>query len=190
MTSAQWDTWLHTWNRELLGRHDRTKYNAFVDPLVTPAVLDSGWLGAPGASEPDITALEHRLRTTLPPSYRTFLAASNGFLQPGVIVPRLLPASEVQWLRDSDPDMIESWREGVTAVSEVIAPETAAELEAMSAALQVSARETIGTAMYLLNPQVVGPDGEWQALYFAHWIPGFRYYPSFWELMQAEQAGL
>jgi hypothetical protein len=31
------------------------------------------------------------------------------------------------------------------------------------------------------------PDGEWEALYFAHWIPGAERYSSFWELMQAER---
>jgi hypothetical protein len=39
----------------------------------------------------------------------------------------------------------------------------------------------------LLNPNIVTPDGEWEALYFAHWIPGADRYPSFWELMQAER---
>jgi hypothetical protein len=41
--------------------------------------------------------------------------------------------------------------------------------------------------MYLLNPEVVGADGEWEAFFFAHWVPGVRRFPSFWALMLAEQ---
>lgn len=58
-------------------------------------MIASGWLGFPGAGEEEIAALEDRLGTRLPPSYRSFLRASNGFLQPGVIVPRLLATDEV-----------------------------------------------------------------------------------------------
>ena len=54
----------------------------------------------------------------------------------------------------------------------------------------MSARETIGTAMYLLNPQVTSADGEWEAFFFAHWVPGVRRFPSFGALMQAELENL
>jgi hypothetical protein len=54
-------------------------------------------------------------------------------------------------------------------------------------ALQVSAPERVGTAIYLLNPEVVNAEGEWEAFYFAHWVPGVRRYPSFRALMLAEQ---
>ena len=40
--------------------------------------------------------------------------------------------------------------------------------------------------MYLLNPMVVTPEGEWEAWMFAHWLPGARRYRSFWELMGGE----
>src|SRR5437867_7962109 len=101
-----WEPWLQNWNRELLARFDPTERNVFVDPRVTPAVLASGWLGFPGVSKDQLIELEARLGMVLPPSYRAFLRVSNGFLQPGVIVPRLLPIDEVAWLRDVDPDTI------------------------------------------------------------------------------------
>lgn len=40
--------------------------------------------------------------------------------------------------------------------------------------------------VYLLNPRVVTPDGEWEAWYFAHWLPGAVRYRSFWDLMNDE----
>lgn len=180
----QWEPWLREWNRELLARHDPTEYNAFVDPLVTPAVLASGWLGSPGVTAGQLAELEARLGVTLPPSYRSFLRASNGFLQPGVIVPRLLPAHEVMWLREADPDTIDAWTVAGSRTGGVADPDGFEQY--LPAALKVSARETVGTAVYLLNPRVAGPDGEWEAFFFAHWVPGARRFPSFRALMQAE----
>ncbi len=43
-------------------------------------------------------------------------------------------------------------------------------------------------AVYLLNPAVVTPEGEWEAGFLASWAPGVRRYRSFWDLMQAEYA--
>ena len=96
------------------------------------------------------------------PSYRSFLSVSNGFLQPGVIVPRLLTANEVAWLRDVDQETIDVWTgSGDPGGFERHLP----------AALRVSARETVGTAMYLLNPEIITAEGEWEAWFFAHWVP-------------------
>lgn len=182
-TVYDWEEWLQTWNREILTRYDSAKYNAFVDPQVTPQVVASGWLGFPGAGEAQVAELEARLGAALPPSYRSFLRASNGFLQPGVIVPRLLPTEEVNWLRDVDPETIEAWTEGLSSSGGVDADAPESRL---STALQVSARETVGTAMYLLDPRSVDADGEWEAWFFAHWVPGINRFPSFWALMQSE----
>jgi hypothetical protein len=51
--------------------------------------------------------------------------------------------------------------------------------------LQISA---VGdSAVYLLNPLIVGPDGVWQAWFFSNWNPGANRYPSFQEIMVAER---
>ncbi|RJL33649.1 SMI1/KNR4 family protein [Bailinhaonella thermotolerans] len=74
------------------------------------------WMGAPGASEEEIAALERRLGVSLPPSYRQFLAVSDGWREfwedeePGL----LLPAAKVGWTRDLDPHLAslsEEWEE-------------------------------------------------------------------------------
>ena len=183
-----WQTWLQTWNRELLARYDPTQHDAFVDPQVTSEVIASGWLGAPGASEVQLAELEGRLGKVLPPSYREFLRASNGFLQPGVVVPRLLRTEEVRWLREREPETVAAWTQGLASGPE--AGDAGGFEQDLASALQVSARETVGTAMYLINPQVVSADGEWEAWYFAHWVPGVHRFPSFWALMQSELESL
>jgi hypothetical protein len=52
-------------------------------PRVAAAVPEGkaqeSWLGEPPASEQQIEALQDRLNRALPPSYRSFLATSNGF---------------------------------------------------------------------------------------------------------------
>ncbi len=43
------------------------------------------------------------------------------------------------------------------------------------------------SAIYLLNPQIVTADGEWQAWLFSNWNPGAVRHRSFQELMVAER---
>ena len=57
-------------------------------------------------------------------------------------------------------------------------------VEYLESALEVS---DIGdSAIFLLNPKVVTPDGEWEAWFFGNWLPGANRYRSFAELMEAE----
>lgn len=170
------DAWLRDLNAELLERLDLATPDAFRDPRVTAEVADSGWLGSPGASEAEIQSAEARLGMAFPPSYRAFLQASDGFLLPGFIVPRLRPVREVQWLRDEDPETIARWAE----YAEPGSPE--AELDGC---LQISDRELIGTAVYLLNPARRDGD-EWEAVHLAHWSPGAERFGSFPHLLVEE----
>ena len=57
-------------------------------------------------------------------------------------------------------------------------------VEYLESALEIS--DTGDSAIYLLNPKVVTPDGEWEAWLFANWLPGAIRYRSFAELMEAE----
>jgi hypothetical protein len=193
MTTVDWESWLAQWNRELLERLDLTQYNAFIEPDITSDVLAAGFLGYPGATEDQIAHLEARLGLPLPPSYRAFLAVSNGFRQPGVIVPRLLTSTEVEWFHVRNQDTIDTWVTGLERslreAPHILESEPDPFERYLSTALEISAYETVGTAIYLLNPKSIAPDGEWEALYFAHWVPGAERYPSFWELMQAEREG-
>jgi len=46
------------------------------------------------------------------------------------------------------------------------------------------------SAIFLLNPEVVDANGEWEAWFFANWYPGAARYRSFWDLMQEELKSL
>jgi hypothetical protein len=52
-------------------------------------------------------------------------------------------------------------------------------------AIQIS---EVDDGVLLLNPAVVTADGEWEAWFFASWLPGANRYPSFLELVRALQA--
>ncbi len=187
MHADDWEAWLTAWNRQLLASYDPREYNAFVDSAVTAEVIASGWLDCPGANEQQLAAVEGRLGTPLPPSYRSFLQASNGFLQPGVIVPRLLGTDEVDWFRIAHQETIDAWTLGADASPAGLASGPDTFEHYLPSALQVSAVERVGTAVYLLNPMAVDGEGEWEAFYFAHWVPGVNRYASFRALMHAER---
>jgi hypothetical protein len=189
MTPADWEPWLREWNRVLLASYDPARYSAFVDPeVVTPELLASGWLGASGATEEQLVALELRLGRRLPPSYRSFLQVSNGFLQPGSIVPRVLSTDEVDWYRTRHQDVIDVWAEALRDPGAEEAPDTFERY--LPSCLQVSEVERIGDAVYLLNPEVVNAAGEWEAFYFASWVPGANRCPSFRALMEHDMMTL
>jgi hypothetical protein len=112
---------------------------------------------------------EARLDTSLPPDYRAFLRATNGLDGLADWVTRLRPAGELAWLRDEDPELIEIWAE-------------AADDDSLHRTLVLSDEED--GARVLLNPAAVADDGEWEAWFFAHWVPGAEPYPSFRSLVE------
>ena len=186
MPTYDWVHWLKDWNRALLDHLDTEEFFKYTQPEeeMTPEIAASGWLGYPPAAEAEIVQLETRLGVRLPESYRQFLQVSNGFRQPGNLVPRLFHCDEVQWFRVRNQETIDIWR------SPHYFDPTTAEPDSFEMclpdALEISACEIVGTAVYLLNPRVVNEDGEWEAFYLAHWIPGANRYDSFWDLMQKE----
>lgn len=196
----QWRPFLKQVSRDLL------KDIAIREDLPHDVVV-SAWLGYDGASEQEIVALEKRLGRRLPPSYRTFLAASNGWRQCGPSILKLWPCAEVRWFREHNQDWIDAYEHPENSGIEIVGPDgqplkaapVAAEeyaiygdeqnpclfrVQHLQSALEIS---DIGdSAILLLNPEVVNEEGEWEAWLFANWLPGARRYRSFRELMQGE----
>lgn len=65
--------------------------------LWAPQARASQWLGTAGATEAALQATETRLQTTLPPSYRAFLTATNGWSALTRFVWRVYPVEEIGW---------------------------------------------------------------------------------------------
>lgn len=180
MNKEEWSSWLRGFSSELLEALDLDLHDAFRHEGVTAERVGSEWLGEPGLDEAELQRLETRLDISLPPSYRSFLAASNGFLLPGLIVPRLLSGRELAWYRDVDPETVATW----ARFAEPGSPESQ-----LGDCLLISERELVGTGVFLLNSAMRHPDGEWEALYLAHWIPGANRYRSFQDLLAQERDG-
>ena len=185
--ARSWRELLTQWNAHLLQTPD------IVDGLPPDAVA-SGWLGYPGATEEQLLRVEARLGTTLPPSYREFLKASNGWRCLGHFHWTVWSAQEIDWFRVRNQVWIDAYtepwlRDGAPAVSDdeyFVYGEGQSDvtfrMEYLPSLLEVS--DTGDSVILLLNPHVAFSDGEWEAWDFGTWYPGAHRYRSFWDMMQ------
>jgi hypothetical protein len=199
-----WYKFLWQWSQELISSP------RYADQLPN-SVKESGWLGFPGATEEQIIQVELRLKVTLPPSYRDFLKVSNGWLQTTPFIYRIWSVSEVKWFKEIHQSWIKTFTEthlrprcdGYRNVYKLngslqaqLIPDSEyyvygedqdcskIRLNYLSSTLEIS--EKGESAIYLLNPEVVFENGEWEAWFFGDWLPGADRYRSFQELMEAE----
>lgn len=199
MNTFHWEIFLRRWSQKLI---ESVKNNQEKLPL---EVIQAGWLGYPGATEEQIVAAETRLGITLPPSYREFLKVSNGWGQTTPFIHKLWSTEEIEWFSRRRPDWIDSFmkryeddyldsqdsRLGTPLISneEYFVYGDAQDCSKLRGSYLQTALEIsdIGdSAIYLLNPQVITEDGEWEAWFFGNWLPGADRYRSFREMMKAE----
>jgi len=195
MPSVQdWQKLMTAWNQAIL--QSRFRERLPID------LLQKGWLGRPGASQEQIEQLQQRLGgVRLPPSYQTFLAFTNGWDgRLTQFIKGLWPSDSVSWYSEKSSDLIEAWFIGETnnytrplmTISDedyLVYGEMQYTFrirsEYLKTALEISAIDDDGQIL-LLNPKIITEDGEWEAWFFAPWMPGAKRYRTFWELMQAE----
>lgn len=185
---AQWWQTLAGLSRRLLAKEENRIQ-------IEEMVVKSGWLGLPPDSDGEIANLERRLGTTLPPSFRQFLQVSNGWLRGPSYPERWYGTGEIGWFRDLEAEYVRIWAENIGPVPDdeyfVYGPKqesTAIRAEYVAACLQVS--DVIDGYVYLLNPEVISPEGEWEAWVLGSKLPGAIRYRSWWELVAAEVAKL
>ena len=188
MNESEWRAFLTEYNSELLS------YEEIVETLPRE-VIKGGWLGYPGASEAEVTATEKRLGIRFPPSYRAFLKTSNGWGFPSMSIFDLLSVGNTSWFREKNQDWIDAYVEPSAGQPPVSDKDyyvyggkhdcVKFRTEYLQTALQVS--EMGDSAVILLNPKVVTPEGEWETWFFANWLPGAFRYRSFAEWFKAER---
>jgi hypothetical protein len=180
MGKYDWQGLMTQWNKTLLD-------NGYGERLEPEA---GNWFGKKGATEEQIVQLEKRLGKTLPPSYREFLSFSNGWKYPTAFIDELWSTDKVEWFSVRNQDWADIWSSWDYASDEEYFKygdeqnEGILRTEYMQTALEIS--DVGDSAIYLLNPQIVTPDGEWEAWFVATWLPGANRYHSFWEMMQGE----
>lgn len=183
MVNHDWKPFLDRWSKAILQSENLGYFK------LPKAAIQSGWLGYPCAEEAQIVAVETRLGKTLPPSYRTFLKLTNGWRATGNFIGDIWPVDRIDWLAKLNPDQIVTdnymemddppWMDhGSYRLSEV------ERFSQIAGTLQIS--DWGDEELFLLNPEAVGTDGEWEAWFMAGWIPGAYRFPSFWDMLQHE----
>lgn len=155
---------------------------------------ENGWLGFPGTIDKEIELQENRLGIKLPPSYKAFLKASNGFKQINSFYWNILPVEKIDWLKNSQQDLYELYSTDTFLEAFVPGDEeyfvygdkqdcTTFRAEYLIKSLAVS--DWGDASLILLNPEVKSGE-EWEAWAFATWQLGPVRYKSFEELMLTE----
>jgi hypothetical protein len=156
-------------------------------------------LGMPGASEAEILTHEERLGMRLPPSYRQFLQVSDGWLlmeeENEESQDFLSPLVRIGWFRDIEPTYATAWFDDDPRLPRPLPTVPDEEYfiygEGQDCSLHFRTEYVVDTLLigaedeghFLLNPHIKTPDGEWEAWYLAHWLPGAQRYRSFWDLI-------
>ncbi|MEU9451656.1 SMI1/KNR4 family protein [Streptomyces sp. NPDC048277] len=158
-TIEDWRSFLARWSREWADAQDQD-----VDaPTRDEEPLRTGWLGFPAASEERLGALEERLGHRLPPSYRAFLAVSDGWRHAGGFVWLLAGTDRVRWHEDAAG--LSEYFPG--ELDEDPTPEDVLLAGMWGRALQLDVESD---AVYvLLDPGDVDEAGEWAVYTWASW---------------------
>ena len=187
MSNFDWKPFLERWSQAILASDDARFFK------LPQSVIESDWLGYPGATETQIANVEQTIGKMLPPSYRQFLQITNGWRHTGNFIYKIWSVEKINWLKVLNQDIIDIWvddsvenssdempyvNHGDYRISEV---RNFADLRSV---LQIS--DWGDAALYLLNPSIITSDDEWEAWFFASWIPGAYRFPSFWEMLQYE----
>jgi len=151
--------------------------------FVSKDTIESRWLGYPGATEEEIRKKEQILNASLPPSYKEFLIASNGFKLISPFLDNLLPIEKVNWANQTEGEFWTRYKDYNSNVSDeqyfdysdnqdpVLCRD-----EYLYHSLKIS--EWCQGLCVFLNPLVIH-NNEWEVLEYATWYPGTMRYQSF-----------
>lgn len=199
MSSFNWSAFLTQWSQDIF--NSKQVFNT-----QGASTQDrQHWLGYSGATEAQLQTAEARLGKKLPPSYRAFLKVTNGWQETTPFIQDLGATEEIDWFATKYPywfnQLIQKYRtpppfhtNGATTVLQVSDQDyfiygdaqdcRKLRVNYLKKALAISG--VSDSSIYLLNPEVVTKDGEWEAWFLADWLPGADRYPSFQALMEAE----
>lgn len=169
-TVEQWRVYLAGYGADILRMVGEDYLSTLSDEQ-----LATGWLGFQGADEERLTGLERRLGTRLPPSYRGFLGASDGWLRLSCFMWEMGTADTVAWQQ-------EVFDLGGDFDDEEFAQENAV----LERALLIGYCDV---QYWLLDPGDVSADGEWAAYTWEGERGLGERHASFAALVRAERAG-
>jgi HEAT repeat protein len=155
------------------------------------------WPGRPAATEEELEKTEAKLKVPLPPSYRAFLLASNGWGKGSFEMGQLRAANAIGWFRKLHPQWLSAYVETNAGLdvppirdSDYFDYERVDSIHIDVSHLKQTLCISEGgdDAVLLLNPMVVWPEGEWEVWLFSNSLPGAQRFRSFADWMQHELA--
>jgi hypothetical protein len=175
MPRFNWGSFLKRWSRAMVASGEFSS-------VLSPDAARTKWAGFAPASDPAIEQAEARLGLRLPESYRQFLKISNGWWLLGTAGPlRIWPVEEIRPMAEVEPETVKIWSE-LPHDSEADPGVADLPNSHLGSAIQISEDND---GRYLLNPLIKPHTDEWQAAFFAPWVPGAECYPSFQDLMSS-----
>jgi hypothetical protein len=188
-STVNWQELLAQLNEDFFASHDADKLGAMLDNNeIDATAINHRWLGYPSAANEAIAAKELLLGIQLPPSYRSFLAASNGFRFVSVFLDNLFPVETIAWAKDAEDewwfDMLEDEEEYCNDEKYFDYGKAQSSVwfrgEYFRQSLKVSHWDE-GMCIFL-NPLIKHGE-EWEVLVYGTWFPGAHRYRSFYEFM-------
>lgn len=161
---AEWREYLRGYSAEFLNSDflRTAEADGRAQWLVSPAQREAGWLGYEPASEQAVAETEDRLGIRLPPSYRNFLLASNGWstIRYWYSSIDLLGADKIGWFPDLESKLLDSWSDW-SGFDE--------ELAVIRRSLLISNDDGGSGGHWMLHADSIAGNGEWTAY---EWWPG------------------
>jgi len=145
-----------------------------------------------GATEDQLAAAEEWLKIKLPPSFRTFLSACNGWKFASDMTPVIRPVEKNRWFRNEHKGWYEAFQMTAEPLSVMekdyfdYTNQDCVVFEIKHLAQSLCISEIGDDAVVLLNPMVIWPDGEWETWFFSNSSPGATRYRSFADWMCEE----
>lgn len=180
-----WQQFLSAWEARL----SRSNANGCPPDRFRDMFIADRKITYPGASKRELSTCERRLGCRLPPSYREFLAASNGLLLlTWSSNTRLLSTSEVCWFVDVAPRICEVWSQEVPGRPQHKIYGSRQnwmryDSTHVSSLLLISDMNA-GADYFLLDPLEEATDGEWETWQLMPKAPGIQRFRTFEDMMQ------
>lgn len=126
----------------------------------TTEQIKNNWIGNLPATQNEIEETESRLGIKLPADYKEFLKIANGYpTYNDAVEPSFEKISEIQYLRDFDPETIQIW---IETGNDEIGKE-------LNKSIIVAGKQE--EQWFLLIPPI-NENAKWKYWKFASWIPG------------------
>lgn len=171
MGPLEWKAYLQKCSRQIINNPEDDT------PILSEAVLRSGWLGYDGASGNAIRQAEARLGVFLPPSLRSFYLASNGWHTVGCFIYEVPPVEKLGWIFEADPNLYEIG----LGVEKQFGSNQQVDLREFAYEGGTRVKRSLVASLdgdastWLLDPGTVSKSGEWTGGRWSSWNPGMEW---------------